>query len=171
MFRTLPYIALFATALLSQVLFFDNLALSVQLSPLVYILFILLLPIETPQYLMLALGVTTGFVMDATMGTDGLNSIATIFIAFFRAPIIRVLFGKERATQRGVPSEMLFGASDFLRYICVIVLLHHAIFFGFETLSLSRFYTLLWRYALSCSVTILFVWLMARLYNLNNILK
>ena len=43
MYRTLPYLALFAATVLLQVFLFDNLSISVYLNPLVYIAFIVLL--------------------------------------------------------------------------------------------------------------------------------
>ncbi len=171
MFRIVPYIALFFTAVLSQILFFDNLSVSILFSPLVYIIFIILLPIECTQILMLSLGALTGFVLDATMGTQGLNSIATLFIAFFRAPILRLIVGRERSLERGVPSELRLGYSDFFRYLAIMVILHHAIFFLFESLSMFNILYTVVRFSLSSAVTILFVWLLSRLFTINNILK
>lgn len=48
MYRTLPYLGLFAAAALLQVFLFDNLTISIYLNPLVYIVFIALLPLDTP---------------------------------------------------------------------------------------------------------------------------
>ena len=43
MYRTLPYLGLFAAVALLQVFLFDNLTISIYLNPLVYIVFIALL--------------------------------------------------------------------------------------------------------------------------------
>ncbi len=173
MFRLLPYIALFATAALSQIFIFDNLAMSVYVAPLVYILFIVMLPTETKQLVMLAMGVLTGVVMDSVMGTGGLNSIATIFVAFFRAHIIRLIVGRERGVVRGVPSGAFFGEGDFLWYIAIVISLHHLIFFLFESLSLSSVmlvYVAL-RFVFSTAMSIIYVWLLSRFFSINNFLK
>ncbi len=171
MFRTLPYIALFLTATLSQIFIFDNLSTSVLIAPLVYVVFIVLLPIESSRILMLGAGVATGFVMDAAMGTDGLNSIATIFIAFFRSPILKMIVGNKRTAERGVPSEILFGSGDYIGYLTAMVVLHHAVFFAFESLTASHILYTLMRFSLSSAVSLLFVWLIARLFSINNRLK
>ncbi len=171
MFRIVPYIALFFTAILSQIFFFDNLSVSTLFAPLVYIIFIVLLPIECSQLLMLALGSALGFILDATMGSEGLNSIATIFVAFFRAPIIKLILGKERSMDRGVPSELRFGHVDYLLYISILIVIHHSIFFLFESLSMSNIEYTLVRFALSTAVTILFTWLITRIFTINNLLK
>ncbi len=171
MFRFLPYIALFFTAVLSQILLFDNLTVGVLFSPYVYILFLILLPLETPRVAMLGLGILLGFVIDAMSGGSGVHSIATIFIAFFRTPILYMLFSKARALQRGVPSELLIGYGDFILYIAVIVLLHHVVLFGFSLLSFDNWQLSLVRYLLSSVVSMLYIWLMARLFTINNLLK
>ena len=47
MYRTLQYALLFLVAALLQIFLFNNLSLSVYLNPLVYVVFIALLPMET----------------------------------------------------------------------------------------------------------------------------
>ncbi len=170
MFRSIPYIILFLVAALSQIFIFDNLSSSVLVAPLVYILFIALLPIETSQLYMLLAGLGVGVVMDATMGTEGLNTIATLLAAFVRRPIIRLIVGRERS-ERGVPSELNFGDGIFLRYIALFVALHHLVFFLFESLSLSFMLYTTMRFVVSSAISILFVWLLSRFFSLNNILK
>ncbi len=171
MFRTLPYIALFFTAILSQIFIFDHLAVSVYVAPLVYLLFLVLLPVETSRILLLGAGVLLGLVMDVAMGTNGLNSIATIFIAFFRAPIINLIAGRKQVAERGVPSEILFGNGDYIIYLVVMVALHHAIFFAFEALSASYLLYTVMRYICSSVVSFIYIWLIARLFTINNLLK
>ncbi len=171
MFRILPYIALLLTAVLSQIFIFDTLSTSVLVAPLVYIVFIVMLPIESSQIVMFACGVMLGSIMDVTMGTSGLNSIATIAIAFFRAPILKLIVGHKRSAERGVPSEILFGDRAYIRYVVTLVALHHALFFLFESLSSIHLLYTLWRFTISTAVSILFVWLIARLYLTNKLLK
>lgn len=60
MYRTLPYVALFAVSALLQVFLFDNLAISVYLNPLIYVAFIILLPLDIPPVVLLLLGLLTG---------------------------------------------------------------------------------------------------------------
>ena len=56
MYRTLPYLGLFAAVALLQVFLFDNLTISIYLNPLVYIVFIALLPLDTPPAAVLGAG-------------------------------------------------------------------------------------------------------------------
>lgn len=77
MYRTLQYALLFLVAALLQIFLFNNLSLSVYLNPLVYVVFIALLPMETTPIRMLLAGLAMGLAMDWTMGAAGVNTIAT----------------------------------------------------------------------------------------------
>ena len=69
MYRTLPYLGLFAAVALLQVFLFDNLTISIYLNPLVYIVFIALLPLDTPPAAVLGAGLALGVTMDFAMGS------------------------------------------------------------------------------------------------------
>ncbi len=171
MFRSLPYIIIFLMALFAQLFLVDPLSPIVYVAPLVYIFFIVVLPVETPQIVMLALGVALGAVMDITMGTQGLNSIATIAIAVWRTPLLRLLVGKERLAEQGTPSVVMLGGGGYFQYIALIVAIHHLIFFLFESLSIAHPLFLLVRFVISTSISILLVWLISRILYNANILK
>ena len=93
MYRTLPYIGLFAVTVLLQVFLFDNLSVSIYLNPLVYIAFLALLPLDTKPVALLGAGLLLGVVMDYAMGAAGINTIATLLIAFLRPALVNLLFG------------------------------------------------------------------------------
>lgn len=95
MYRTLQYALLFLVAALLQIFLFNNLSLSVYLNPLVYVVFIALLPMETTPIRMLLAGLAMGLAMDWTMGAAGVNTIATVFVAFVRIHLLNFVCGKE----------------------------------------------------------------------------
>lgn len=92
MHKTLPYLALFAVVVLLQVFLFDNLSISIYLNPLVYVAFIALLPLDTPPVVLLLSGLATGVTMDLAMGAAGVNTIATLLIAFARPTLLGLLY-------------------------------------------------------------------------------
>ncbi|HBX90150.1 MAG TPA: rod shape-determining protein MreD, partial [Alistipes sp.] len=73
MYRTYPYAILFVTTALLQVFLFDNLSLSLYFDPLVYLSFIVLLPLDIAPVVLLGAGLATGVGMDMAMGTAGIN--------------------------------------------------------------------------------------------------
>lgn len=164
MYRTIYYITLFVAVWLLQVLFFNNLSVSVLLSPLVYVVVVLLLPLQISHFATLMAGLAIGVVMDWSMGVAGVNSIATLFIAFCRPYILNLLASKELLAAPGIPSDIRLGEGVYSRYLVLMVLLHHAIFFALESLSLENWGLYALRFVVSGATSILFVWLIARVF-------
>ncbi len=164
MYRIVPYISLFVVVSLLQVLFFNNLSVSISLSPLVYIVFILLLPLQASHFATLMAGLAMGLAMDWSMGTAGINTIATLFIAFCRPFLLSVIVNKEILASTGVPTDLRFGEIAYAKYLTSIVVLHHIIFFALESLSLNNFGIFFTRFLVSSLASIFFVWLIARTF-------
>ena len=164
MYRTLPYLALFAATVLLQVFLFDNLSISVYLNPLVYIAFIVLLPLDTPPVVLLGAGLALGVTMDGAMGAAGINTIATLLVAFLRPALLSLFCDRENLREGGVPSPERLGRRVFTDYLLLLTLLHHAVFIVLETLSWSHALHTLARIAVSSAVTALFVWIIARIF-------
>ena len=78
MYRTLQYAILFVVLVLLQVFLFSRIGISIYVHPLVYIAFILLLPIEIAPLSGLLLGLLMGVTMDLFMATAGVNTIALV---------------------------------------------------------------------------------------------
>lgn len=167
MYRTFPYLMLFAAAVLLQVFLFDNLAISVYFNPLIYLVFIVLLPLDMPPVALLLAGLVTGVTMDWATGAAGVNTIATLPVAVLRPGIVAFLYNREDAREGGIPSVGKFGFRIFLEYIIVLVLVHHTIFFFLEALSLSHVLHTIVRIVVSSIVSICFIWLIARIFTSN----
>lgn len=155
---------LFVVTQLLQAFLFNTLTISTCFNPLVYVAFVLLLPLELSRGGLLLCGLAAGVVADWFMGTPGLNTIVTVFVAFVRPFLLDMLFGKENIREGGVPSPERLGGKGFMRYVISLVAVHHLLFFVLEALSWQLFgYTLL-RLVVSAAATAGFTWLMARLF-------
>ena len=157
MYRTLPYFGLFAAAVLLQIFLFDNLSISVYFNPLVYIVFIALLPLETLPVAVLGAGLALGVTMDCVMGAAGINT-------FLRPTLIGMLYGRENAREGGVPSSARFGERIFVGYLVALTLIHHAVFFSLEALSWIHLPHTLLRIAVSSAVSVGFIWIISRIF-------
>lgn len=164
MVRSLPYLALFAVTTLLQVFLFDNLSISIYLDPLVYVAFVALLPIDAKPVVVLLGGLAMGVAMDCTMGAAGVNTIATLLIAFLRPTLLGLFLGRDDARESGIPSPGRLGRRAFVEYLVVLVFIHHAVFFALEALSWSHLLHTLLRVALSSAVSVVFIWLIARIF-------
>ena len=74
--RMLDYLLLFLVVVVLQVFLFDNLDTGLYLHPMIYMAFILLLPVETVPILVLLLGLATGVTVDLLTGAAGLNTLS-----------------------------------------------------------------------------------------------
>ena len=177
MYRTLPYLGLFAAVALLQVFLFDNLTISIYLNPLVYIVFIALLPLDTPPaavlggglalgapLLLLTLGLLMGVTMDVFMGTAGINTIATLLIAFLRPTLAGMICGRDNVREGGIPSSARLGERKLITYLVALTLVHHAVFFSLEALSWTHALHTLLRIVVSTAVSAGFIWIIARIF-------
>ena len=158
MHKTLEYGIFFVVLVLLQAFLFNNLDLGVYINPLVYVGFILLLPMEVSSIAVLMLGLLLGVTTDFMVGTAGLNTIATLFTAFTRRQTMTLMIGKETVGEGGAPLSARIGTGKFLRYISVAVLLHCIVFFTFEAMSFRYFHLTLLKILLSSAVTVTLVY-------------
>ena len=95
MYRLLEYGILFFVMVILQVFLFSRIGISIYVNPLVYIAFLILLPMEIAGALLLVLGMVLGMTVDFFMGTAGINTIATLFASFCRPSVLTLLVGKD----------------------------------------------------------------------------
>ena len=155
MYRLLEYGILFFVMVILQVFLFSRIGISIYVNPLVYIAFLILLPMEIAGALLLVLGMVLGMTVDFFMGTAGINTIATLLV------------GKDEVKEGGVPNVNRIGLKRFLRYAGVIVLLHGTVFFVLESLTWSFFYLTLLRIICSSVITLLLVYFCQKLFAVN----
>ena len=167
MYRLLEYGILFFVMVILQVFLFSRIGISIYVNPLVYIAFLILFPMEIAGALLLVLGMVLGMTVDFFMGTAGINTIATLFAAFFRPAVLTLLVGKDEVKEGGVPNVNRIGLKRFLRYAGVIVLLHGTVFFVLESLTWSFFYLTLLRIICSSVITLLLVYFCQKLFAVN----
>ena len=98
------------------------------------------------------------------MGTAGINTAATVLLAFLRPHVLRLLCRRDDAREEGVPSVERLGKAVFLNYLAVLVLIHHALFFALESLSGQYLLQTILRTVVSGTATVGFCWLIARLF-------
>lgn len=164
MYRIITYTLLFLVTVLLQIFLFDNLSVSIYLNPLIYVAFIVLLPVDTPAVLLLFAGAFMGVVMDFLMGTAGINTMASVLMAFLRPYVLNSLYSRDDLRDGGVPSPERLGHHIFLNYLVILVVVHHAVFFSLEALSWSHILRTAVRIIASSSVTVAAVWLVDRIF-------
>ena len=158
------YTMLTFVVLFVQVFVLNNLSISPLVAPMVYIVLIVLMPIESSQWKMLGAGLLLGLLMDLTMGTMGLNTLVTLPIAFFRRPILHTFAGLSSISkEEGIPSVKRLGMR-FHRYAIAMIVIHSLLFYFAEWLSFDNFGTLVLRIICSTLCSLILDYIIVMLF-------
>ena len=149
----LQHIFRFVLLVLFQVLVLNNIQFLGYINPYLYILFILVLPVQLPRWFLLILAFVLGLTIDIFSNTIGMHAFATVFVAFFREGIIK-LFTNIEEGNNPTPSFHTFGVSAFIKYVVLMVIIHHSLLFILEAFSFSNFWIMLTKIILSSLVSI-----------------
>ena len=141
---------------LAQVLALNNIQFLGFINPYIYILFILLLPVRLPRGILLLLAFGLGLSIDAFSNTMGMHAFATVLVAFFRNGVIK-LFTSIEEGNNPTPSFYTFGVGAYVKYVVVMVLLHHSALFILESFSFNHLWIVTFKILLSSLVTILLI--------------
>ena len=133
--RTLLHIIRFIALVAAQVLLINHIRLGGYVHPYIYLIFVMLLPINMPGWQLLLSGFGIGLVIDLFMGTLGMHAGATTMMAFCRPTIIRIVSGSLKFENNREPSINQLGFPWFLRYTLCMVLVHNFTYFMLEGFS------------------------------------
>ncbi len=139
----------FLALLLVQILIFNNIEIGGYIIPYIYILFIILLPFETPAWITLILAFILGLLVDIFCETLGMHTSATVFMAFLRPYILSYFAPRDGYESGSYPRVFYYGLPWFIKYALLMVLAHHLFLFYVEMFKLQDFFTTLLRVILS----------------------
>lgn len=151
---------IFILLILLQVLLFNNIQFSGYVNPYVYILFILLLPMEIPSWLLLVSAFLMGIMIDFFSGSPGVHTSATVLIGFVRPYVLRLVSPRDGYESGSDPSMFNYGFRWFASYSLLIVLIHHTTLFYFEVFRFTDFFRTLLRVILSTIFSMTFILLL-----------
>lgn len=157
--RIPKYILSFVILVLVQVLLLNNIQLSGYLNPYIYILFILSLPNETPDWALLVIAFILGITLDLFSHTVGMHSSATVFMAFLRPTVLRSLEPRGGYEPDTRPSIRNYGVIWYFKYAAILVLAHHLFLFYVEVFKLNDFFLTLSRAILSAVFSLILIML------------
>jgi len=149
----IKYFLMFIFVVLIQVLILNQLQISGYLNPYFYVLFILLLPVSTPRYLVLLLAFISGFSIDFFTDTPGLHAAATTLIGYLRTPVLYLVSGRG-SDMAEYPTLKNNGLRWFLVYSVLLVLIHHFFLFYMEVFSFTGFFRTLIRVIFSTILSV-----------------
>jgi len=157
------YTIIFIILILLQVLVLNNIQFSGYINPYIYIMLILLLPVEISPWLLLVISFFTGLTVDFFVGTPGLHTSATVLSGFLRPYVLRLISPRDGYDPGAIPSMEIYGFRWFLFYTVIIVLIHHFALFYLEVFRFTDFLRTLLRVLLSALFSVTFI-LLAEYY-------
>jgi rod shape-determining protein MreD len=126
--------------------------------PIIYPLILLVLPVNTPNWLGMLLGFFTGLVVDYFCNTPGMHAASCVLLCYLR-PALLGLFFQQSIKELGsiVPSIFRMGFTSFLIYCGTAIFLHHLFFYILQIWSLKNFHIILFKTFLSGIVSVLLI--------------
>lgn len=134
----LKYLLAFILLVLLQVLVLNHINLFSRYAPQFYLLFILILPFETPRWILLLAGFWLGLSIDIFTDSLGLHTITTVLAAYSRYFILNFMSPRDGYDSGTAPRAAYFGFPWFIKYALSVTLLHHFTLYLFETFDLSE---------------------------------
>lgn len=157
-------IARFILLVLLQVLVFNNIQVFNYLTPYIYILFIIILPFETPKWLLLLSGFVLGYTVDIFSGTGGIHAAASTFAAFLRPWFQNLAPAKQEFEPGMEPCIRMLGFKWFFVYSLLLTTAHHIMFYFLEVFRLSNFLKTMQYALINVVFTMIFIILIQYLF-------
>lgn len=154
----------FVVLVFIQVFLLKNVTLYNFSTPYLYVLFIILLPFETPNIILFSLAFVLGLTIDAFYDTPGLHAFACVVMAFARVLFISVTVQKDGFDNEPDPTMATMGFRWFLPYAVILTLLHHFFLFSLEVYRFSEIIYILQRVAMSSIFTVFLILLSGLLF-------
>ncbi len=150
--RYIYEIVLFVFLILLQTLLLNRISLFGVATPVLYIYFLLKLPIGRNPYYVIISAFLMGFIIDIFLNTPGMNAAAITLVAAFRKNILHLFFERE-GYDDFIPG-INTAAGPFLRFTVFMVFLHLTLLFFIESFTLFNLKNTLLRIVTSSLVTI-----------------
>jgi len=131
-------VILFILLVLIQVTILNQVTISGYINPQVYLLFILILPLNIPGWLLLFYAFVMGMAVDMFSDSLAIHTASTLFMAFCRPGIIRLVSGSFEKDPGAQPSYKTMGGISLALYSVILILLHHVLLFFLEIFHFSE---------------------------------
>ena len=140
-----------------QVLLLNHIQWNGYVNPYVYVLFILLLPVEIPNWVLLIIAFITGITIDMFGSSGGMHAAATVFMAFFRPGVLRLIAPREGYEAEMKLNPQTMGFTWFITYLSIMVILHHLLCFYLEVFRFSEFFITFFKAILNSLITVVLI--------------
>lgn len=149
----LKYLLLFIVLVVAQVVVFNHLCLFNVAVPLVFIYFIIKLPVDLSVNWVMTFSFLLGLIIDIFSNTQGMNALSCTVIAAIRLPVLRLYFPREDDMSNPEPSLRTLGPGVYMKYIITVIAIYCTLFFVIEAFTFYNWLLMLIRIAASTLLT------------------
>jgi len=145
----LKYSVVFIVSVLLQVLVLNHILIFKMISPFFYLIFLLLLPYDTPRAMLILLGFILGLSIDAFTNTLGVHTAVCVIIGFIRPGILNKISTRETRESVTAPRISTMSLNWFISYSAIFITIHHLLLFMLEAFTFEGILFTLLRAVLS----------------------
>ncbi|MDE6321400.1 MAG: rod shape-determining protein MreD [Muribaculaceae bacterium] len=149
----LKYIMMFILLVLAQAVVFNNLCLYNVAFPLVFIYFILRLPITLGINWVMTFSFLIGLTVDIFSDTQGVNALCCTLLSVVRKPTLGLYLSRDDEMSGTEPSIKSLGLVVYMKYLITLVLFYCILYFLIESFSLFNPLRMLTRIVASTLLT------------------
>lgn len=132
----LKYLLLFVVLVVAQVVVFNHLCLFNVAIPLIFIYFIIKLPVNLSVNWAMTVSFLLGLIIDIFSNTQGINALSCTILATIRIPLLRLYFPREEDMTNPEPSLRTLGPAVYMKYLITVVAAYCFLFFLIEAFTL-----------------------------------
>ncbi len=138
-----------------QVVILNNIQFMGFVNPYLYVMIILVLPVDVSRHQILIFGFLIGLSIDLFSSTIGLHTSAALLLAYLRYFALKYLAPRDGFEFSSRPSISEMGLPWFITYSGILIVAHHFFLFSLESLKFSEIGQILIRTFSSVSFTLL----------------
>lgn len=128
-------------------------------NPQLYIMFVLMLPVQLSPGWLLISGFVLGITIDTFYNTQGLCAFATVFLSYFRIFYLRTTLSKDQLDTIRQPDIASTDLQWFLIYATVCSFVHHFVLFFAEVFTFTEILQTMLRVITSTVATVMLIML------------
>jgi hypothetical protein len=155
----------FLVLLLAQYMLSQMPPLSGFITPYIYFAYIIWLPFNIKNNLLLVIAAILGLVISYLLGTPGIHGAVCVLLAFVRPYLLQTLLVKDAKEQTyAEPSIYSMGITPYITYAAILTILHYAYLVILQWMSVGNFGFFFLKLFLSSAISILLILLLEMVF-------
>ncbi len=156
----LRYLLFFAGLLLLQVVVIDPIDLGRFITPILYVLLVMVLPANIKPWALLIISFVAGIIADTFSDTGGMHAFSLVCAAYVRNYLLPVFLSKDDAEKPLEPTLFSLGYRMFFFYAASLTFVYHLVFTFLDEATLSNFFSSMGTVLVSTLVAVILIFLL-----------